>query len=136
MSVLPLTYSLILPVSLIKCPSRLRIKHILIAKCDLFFHFGDVKEISFYYFHNTSLSLFFFSFTLKLFILNSLAVRLTREFYSYCWDHVYKVNEWCLVDFFHRKFGLLMLLRAFFFFLRFKICILIQTLLHTFFKEI
>ena len=25
------------------------------------------------------------------------------EFHLYCWDHVYKVNEWCLVDFFHRE---------------------------------
>ena len=28
----------------------------------------------------------------------------TREFHLYCWDHVCKVNEWCLVDFFLRKF--------------------------------
>ena len=27
-----------------------------------------------------------------------------REFHLYCWDHVCKVNEWCLVDCFHRKF--------------------------------
>ena len=28
----------------------------------------------------------------------------TREFHLYCWDHVCKVNEWCLVDVFLRKF--------------------------------
>ena len=28
----------------------------------------------------------------------------TREFYLCCWDHVCKVNEWCLVDCFHREF--------------------------------
>ena len=29
----------------------------------------------------------------------------TYELHLYCWDHVYKVNEWCLVDCFHREFG-------------------------------
>ena len=28
----------------------------------------------------------------------------TCEFHLYCWDHVCKVNEWCLVDCFHREF--------------------------------
>ena len=28
----------------------------------------------------------------------------TREFHLYCWDHVCKVNELCLVDFFHGEF--------------------------------
>ena len=28
----------------------------------------------------------------------------TREFHLYCWDHVCKVNEWSLVDCFHREF--------------------------------
>ena len=23
----------------------------------------------------------------------------TREFHLYCWDHVCKVNEWCLAEF-------------------------------------
>ena len=27
-----------------------------------------------------------------------------REFYLYCWDHVCKVNEWYLIDCFHREF--------------------------------
>ena len=27
-----------------------------------------------------------------------------REFHSYCWDHVCKVNGWCLVDCFHCGF--------------------------------
>ena len=29
----------------------------------------------------------------------------TYELHLYCWDHVYKVNEWCLVDCFHRECG-------------------------------
>ena len=28
----------------------------------------------------------------------------TREFHLYCWDHVCKVNESCLVDCFHSEF--------------------------------
>ena len=28
----------------------------------------------------------------------------TCEFHLYCWDHVFKVNEWCFVDCFHHKF--------------------------------
>ena len=27
----------------------------------------------------------------------------TYKFHLYCWDHVCKVNEWCLVDYFHCK---------------------------------
>ena len=28
----------------------------------------------------------------------------TREFHLYCWNHVCKVNEWCLVDCLHHEF--------------------------------
>ena len=28
----------------------------------------------------------------------------TCELNLYCWDHVCEVNEWCLIDCFHRKF--------------------------------
>ena len=28
------------------------------------------------------------------------------KFHLYCWDHVCKVNEWCLIDCFHREFGI------------------------------
>ena len=28
----------------------------------------------------------------------------TNEFHLYCWNHVFKVNEWCLVDCFLHKF--------------------------------
>ena len=35
---------------------RVQIKHITIAKCGLFFHYCDAKEISFYNFHKTKLS--------------------------------------------------------------------------------
>ena len=63
---------------------RVPIKHITINECDLFFHYHDVKEISFYHFHYTKHE--------------------TSEFHLYCWDHVFKVNENCLVEFFHQKF--------------------------------
>ena len=49
--------------------------------------------------------MFFSFFNLKLFTLDVPAVKLTCEFYLYCWNHVCKVNEWCLVDRFHKKFG-------------------------------
>ena len=62
----------------------------------------NAKEISFYYFRDTKLCakhecvcFFFFSLTLKLFTLVFPAFRLTREFHLYCWNHVFKVNEWC-----------------------------------------
>ena len=29
----------------------------------------------------------------------------THEFYLCCWDHVCKVNEWCLADCFSHKYG-------------------------------
>ena len=63
-----------------------RIKRITIAKCELFFHYHYVKEISFYYFGDTK-------------------HEKTREFHLYCWDHVCKANEWRLVDCFHSEFG-------------------------------
>ena len=62
-----------------------QIKRIAITKCDLFFHYHNVKEISFYYFRDTK-------------------YEKTGEFHLYCWDHVCKVNELCLVDCFHREF--------------------------------
>ena len=34
---------------------RVRIKRIVIAKCNLFFHYCDSKEILFYYFRDTKL---------------------------------------------------------------------------------
>ena len=30
----------------------------------------------------------------------------TRKFNLYCWDHVCKVNEWCLMNCFHCKFSI------------------------------
>ena len=35
--------------------TRIRIKRIAIVKCDLFFHYSDAKEISFYHFCDTKL---------------------------------------------------------------------------------
>ena len=35
--------------------SRVQIKCIAITKCNLFFHYQDTKEISFYYFCDTNL---------------------------------------------------------------------------------
>ena len=32
------------------------------------------------------------------------SIIVTCEFHLYCWDHVCKVNEWCLVDCFHCNF--------------------------------
>ena len=43
-------------------------------------HYWDTKEISFCYFGNTKLCA------------------------NYCWDHVCKLNEWCIVNCFHCKF--------------------------------
>ena len=66
------------------------------------------KKIS--YFHNTKFCakhkyacILLFFFTLKFSTLDSPAVRITCEFNLYYWDHVCKVNEWCLVDCFHHK---------------------------------
>ena len=58
-------------------------------KCDLLFHYRDAKKISFYYFGDTKLCA---------------KHEKTREFHLYRWDHDCKVNEWCLVDCFHREF--------------------------------
>ena len=57
---------------------RAWIKHTTFAKCNLFFLYHDAKEILLYYSHNTK--------------------------HLYCWDHVSKVNDLCLVDCFHREF--------------------------------
>ena len=54
--------------------------------------------------HKTQIRCFFSFLTLKLFTLDFPAVRLTCQFHLYCWDHVCKVNEWWLVDCFHREF--------------------------------
>ena len=70
-------------------PFWVRIKRIAMAKCDLLFHYRDAKEISFYYFHDQS-----FVQSLNMFVIVHL----------YCWDHVCKVNERCLVGCFHREF--------------------------------
>ena len=66
-----------------------RIKHIAITKCDLFFLYRNAKEIPFYHFCNIKLCA---------------KHEITYEFHLHCWDHVCKVNEWCLVDYFHRGF--------------------------------
>ena len=55
-----------------------------------FFHYCDVKETSFYYFCNTKLCAKY--------------KKKTCEFYLFCWNHVSKVSEWCLVDSFHFEF--------------------------------
>ena len=68
---------------------KVRIKRIAIAKCDLFFHYGHAKEISLYYFCDIKLCK---------------TQKNTGEFNLYCWDHVCRVNEWCLVDCFHWEF--------------------------------
>ena len=56
-----------------------------------FFHYCDVKETSFYYFCNTKLCAKY-------------KKKNICEFYLFCWNHVCKVSEWCLVDFFHFEF--------------------------------
>ena len=68
---------------------KVQIKRIVIAKWDLFFHYDHAKEISLYYFCDKKLGK---------------TRKSTGEFYLYRWDHVCKVNEWCLVDCSHRKF--------------------------------
>ena len=40
-------------------------------------------------------------FLIQIFVQNT---EKTCEFNLYCWDHVCKVNEWCLVDCFHHEF--------------------------------
>ena len=53
-------------------------------------HYCDAKDISLYYFPNAKLC--------------AKHKKNTCEFHLYCWDHVCKVNEWCLLDCFHLKF--------------------------------
>ena len=93
------------------------IKRIAIVKCDLFFHYRGAKEIPFYYFCDTKLcakhTYVFFFFYSKIISLDSPVVRLTREFFLYCWDHVSKVNKWCLVDCFHHQFKVFHLRQTF-----------------------
>ena len=50
------------------------------------FPLWDAKEISLYYFHDTKL-----------------CAKLEKA-HENCWDHVCKVNEWCLVDCLHCEF--------------------------------
>ena len=98
----------------------LHLKLIAIAKCDVFFHYRGAKEIPFYYFCDTKLCakhacfcFFFLIFYSKIITLDSPVVRLTREFFLYCWDHVSKVNKWCLIDCFHHQFKVFHLFQAF-----------------------
>ena len=72
---------------------RVSVKRIEIAKCDLCYHYCDAKEIPFYYFGDTN-------------FLAKHEEKKKREFHLYCWDHIFKINEWCLVDCFRRKFKL------------------------------
>ena len=58
-------------------------------KCDLFCNYRDAKEIS----------LLFLQYKPLCRICKN-----TCEFHLYCWDHVCKVNEWCLGDCFHVEF--------------------------------
>ena len=39
-----------------------------------------------------------------IFVIHDFMQNTIREFHLYCWDHICKVNEWCLVDCFHREF--------------------------------
>ena len=73
-------------------------KRIAIAKWDLFFHYRDVKEISFYYFCNTKCCA---------------KHEKTGEFYLYWWDHVCKVNDWCSGGCFHRELRVSTLVREY-----------------------
>ena len=68
---------------------ELRSLIITIVKCDLFFHYLDAKAGSFYCFYDTK------PFGKQ---------KSTCEFHLCCWDHVCKVNEWCLVDCFYPEF--------------------------------
>ena len=110
-----------------------------ITKCNLFFHHHDAKKNFLFSQHKilckTQICLHSsFFFTLKFSTLDSPAVRITCEFNLYYWDHVCKVNEWCLVDCFHRKLRVFPPATGFQwpfgpFFLWFKIFTLIPTLL-------
>ena len=60
-----------------------RMKRIAIAICDLFFHYCDIKEISFCCSCDTKP-----------------CAKHEKIHVNYYWDHVSKVNEWCLVDWF------------------------------------
>ena len=70
--------------------TRVQIKRIAIAmaKCNLFFQYRDAKEILFNYFRDTKLC----------------AKHKKSPVNSVYWDHLCKVNKWCLVDCFHREF--------------------------------
>ena len=54
-----------------------------------FSHYRDSKQVSFLYFRDTKLYAKY---------------KKTCEFRLYCWDHVCWVNDWCLIDCFHREF--------------------------------
>ena len=69
--------------------NKVKIKHITIAECDLFFHYRDTKQISFYCFCNKTLCK---------------PPENTHEFHLYCWNYICRVHEWCLVDCFHCEF--------------------------------
>ena len=56
---------------------RVRIKRVVIAKCDLFFHYCDAKQIS-------------SIVAIQNFVQNT--KKHTHEFHLYCWDHDCKVN--------------------------------------------
>ena len=58
------------------------------AKCNLFFQYRDAKEFLFNYFRDTKLC----------------AKHKKSPVNSVYWDHLCKVNKWCLVDCFHREF--------------------------------
>ena len=70
--------------------TRVQIKSIAItmAKCNLSFQYRDAKESSFNYFRDTKLC----------------PKHKKPHVNSVYWDHLCKVNKWCLVDYFHREF--------------------------------
>ena len=70
--------------------TRVQIKSIAItmAKCNLSFQYRDAKETSFNYFRDTKLC----------------PKHKKSHVNSVYWDHLCKVNKWCLVDYFHREF--------------------------------
>ena len=65
--------------------SRVQIKCITMAKCDLFFHYRNAKDISFHYLQN--------------FVQN----KKTHVNCIYIVG-IMKINEWCLIDCFHHEF--------------------------------
>ena len=65
---------------------RVRIKHIA-----LFVNYCNAKEISFIQSQQYK-------------TLCKTQKKNTCEFHLYCWDHICKVNKWCLFDCFHCKF--------------------------------